>query len=170
MVHIHFICKHVRAFVRILIATSCIVYLLSWFKIQRPDVSIRGSLNIHRWDSLCGFTVDDLRSHEFFPNRPNWKSFVYGLESTVSSTNIGQRIFGYIQAPTSGHYQFSISSDDFSELWLSSNENPNNASLICHIGGRDEEKGTFVFGWTGPSEFNKYESQMSRRIHLKEGK
>lgn len=88
----------------------------------------------------------------------------------MNNTSFGQTIFWYIHAPLSGYRQFSISSDDFSELWLRSGEGPQNASLICYLGGRDKRKGTFVLGWTKPGEFKKYESPTSRRIHLEEGR
>jgi hypothetical protein len=73
--------------------------------------------------------------------------------------NYGQRIRGYICAPATGQYQFAIASDDNSELWLSTDDNPANKKKIAS-----------VTGWTNPREWNKYPSQFSATINLEEGK
>ena len=190
MVHFHFIRKQLKVF----FSLALVIYVLSVARRQyveepkgtsqyrrrnRTDADegqvtrhevLWGTLNVHRWNSLCGYTVDNLRDCQSFPKVPNFRSSVNILEFSSNSKNFGQRIFGYIHPPKSGLYQFSISSDDFSELWLSSDENPNNASLVSYIGGRDKQKGTFELGWTRRTEFNKYESQTSRDIELCEGK
>lgn len=74
-------------------------------------------------------------------------------------TNYGTRIRGYICPPATGNYSFWISSNDHSELWLSTDENPNNKIKIA-----------FVTGATSIRQWEKYSSQKSAAISLTEGK
>ena len=129
---------------------------------------LRGSLNVHRWYSICGNTIDNLRRHVLFPKHPKLRTSITLLRIRTKLQNFGQRIFGYLHPPLSGTYQFSISSDDFSEVWLSSDETPNNTNLICQVGGL--HRGGFIMGFTRPGEFDKYESQTSQYIYLDGGK
>ncbi|MHC4312026.1 MAG: PA14 domain-containing protein, partial [Planctomycetota bacterium] len=43
----------------------------------------------------------------------------------------GTRMHGFLYPPVSGDYTFWISSDDASELWLSTDDNPANKALIA---------------------------------------
>jgi hypothetical protein len=72
--------------------------------------------------------------------------------------NYGQRIRGYICAPISGQYTFYIASDDNSELWLSTSDNPASKVRIAS-----------VVGWTGKREWTKFASQKSVSITLLAG-
>lgn len=69
--------------------------------------------------------------------------------------NYGARIRGYVQAPVNGSYTFWISSNDNSELWLSTDETPANKRKIAS-----------VTGYTNPRQWTKYPSQKSVQINL----
>lgn len=65
-----------------------------------------------------------------------------------------------------GKYTFAISSDDSSELWLSSDENPSKVKLIAWVGNRTLLSGTFK---TKIAQFTKYKTQLSRPVFLHKG-
>ena len=74
-------------------------------------------------------------------------------------TNYGSRIRGYICPPVTGDYTFYISSNDYSELWISTDDDPSNKFLIAYVAGA-----------TDPRQWDRYSSQRSGSIPLKEGK
>src|SRR5207302_3593513 len=80
-----------------------------------------------------------------------------------TGTNIadhyGQRLRAFVVPPVSGAYTFWISSDDSSELLLSSDENSNNVSRIA-----------WVNVWTDPHVWNKETNQQSLPIALEGGR
>lgn len=66
----------------------------------------------------------------------------------------------------SGYYVFAISSDDSSELWLSTDDNPTHSRLIAWVGNLTD------IGWedaTGDGQFTKFHSQISKKIFLRRG-
>jgi hypothetical protein len=77
---------------------------------------------------------------------------------TNVDTNYGARIRGYICPPATGSYIFWIASNDNSELWLSTDDNPENRRRIA-----------YVTGATNPREWTKYSSQRSAAITLTQG-
>lgn len=131
------------------------------------NTELNGKLNVHRWYSICGNTVDNLRRHILFPKHPRLRTTTSLLRMRTTLRDFGQRIFGYIHPPFSGSYQFAVSSDDFSEVWLSEDKTPNNTNLICQVGGL--YKGVYIVGSTGPGQFDKYVSQISQYIYLEGG-
>jgi PKD repeat protein len=65
------------------------------------------------------------------------------------------RIQGYLCAPMTGEYTFWIAADNHGELWLSSDEDPNNKTRIAYSND-----------WNNYQEWDKYESQQSSPIYL----
>jgi regulation of enolase protein 1 (concanavalin A-like superfamily) len=88
--------------------------------------------------------------------------------SFVGPTNIGDsyatRVHGYLYPPADGSYTFWISSDNESELFLSTDDNPANIVMIATVMGTGTE------GWTNPLEWSKYAAQKSVVITLEAGK
>jgi RHS repeat-associated protein len=76
----------------------------------------------------------------------------------INVDNYGQRVRGYVTAPVDGYYTFWISSDDTSELWLSTSEDPSQKQLIA-----SEPV------WTNPRTWNWHASQQSKPIWLISG-
>ena len=82
------------------------------------------------------------------------------FESPINvGDNYGSRIQGYICVPATGDYTFWIASDDYSELWLSSDENPANKIKIASVTGATRSR-----------EWTKYASQQSVAISLQGGR
>ena len=72
--------------------------------------------------------------------------------------NYGQRIRGFICPPVTGNYTFWIASDDNSELWLSTDDNPANRQKIASVSG-----------YTSSRQWTKYTSQKSDLKNLTAG-
>lgn len=77
---------------------------------------------------------------------------------TNYADNYGQRLRGYFIAPVTGTYRFVIASDDSSELWLSTSDNPANKARIASVSG-----------YTGVREWAKYSTQLSAQVSLVAG-
>jgi hypothetical protein len=85
------------------------------------------------------------------------------LTSFEAPSNVGEqyasRIRGYLCAPETGNYTFWIASDDYGDLYLSSDEDPANKQLIAYLKG-----------FSNPRQWNKHYSQKSALIYLEKGK
>ena len=85
-----------------------------------------GQACIYYFDNINGAAVSDLTSNSNFPNNPT---------STVSITsgafeskhrnleNYGVLMEGFVVAPHTGSYTFSVDSDDASEVWAAKSPN-----------------------------------------------
>ncbi|MBA3665678.1 MAG: PQQ-dependent sugar dehydrogenase [Bacteroidetes bacterium] len=72
--------------------------------------------------------------------------------------NYASRIRGYICPPASGNYTFWIASDNNSELWLSTNDQPSGKIKIAYVNG-----------YTMSHEYTKYATQQSAPVNLVAG-
>lgn len=85
------------------------------------------------------------------------------LTSFEAPSNVADRyasrVRGYIYPTETGHYTFWIAADDYGDLYLSTDENPANKTLIAYIKG-----------YAAPRQWNKHYSQKSALIHLEKGK
>ena len=126
----------------------------------------KGQVIVSVWRDLCGGDVKVLRNSPFYPSYPSEKKFIREFSEFQIEGNeaeYGQTIAGFLNPTRSGSYHFAIASDDSSELWLSPGENPDEKQLIASV---------FVegaTGWTRKNEINKYSSQISRDIKLRDG-
>jgi len=91
---------------------------------------------------------------------PTSISYLTSFEGpTGVGENYASRIRGYLCAPETGNYTFWIASDDYGDLYLSSDDNPANKQLIA-----------WIKGWSNPRQWNKHYSQKSALIYLEKGK
>lgn len=65
---------------------------------------------------------------------------------------------GWLIPPVTGNYTFWIASDDSSELWLSTDDNPANVELVC-----------YDFNFVASREWDTYREQESSTIRLVAG-
>jgi hypothetical protein len=108
------------------------------------------------WTGINGNDVVNLTNSANFPNSPNATTYQSFFETPTNfADNYGQRLSGYLRAPESGSYIFWVSSDDDSELWLSTTTSPSNKVKIASVDGA-----------TNPREWGKYASQRSANITL----
>ena len=124
------------------------------------DCPANGTLLLERYDNISGSAVSNLVADPDYPNNPDATSTLTSLfeAPTNIEDNYGQRISGYLCAPTTGNYIFWIASDDGSELWLSTDDNPSNKALIASVSS-----------WTNSRQWNKFSSQQSSSIALVAG-
>jgi uncharacterized repeat protein (TIGR01451 family) len=112
------------------------------------------------WTGITGVNVTNLTSNANYPNNPT--SFDYRTNFTAPvdwADNMGQRMRGWVYPPVSGEYTFWISGDDESQLFLSTDETPANATMIANVPT-----------WTGSLQWNTFTSQKSVKITLEAGK
>jgi hypothetical protein len=112
------------------------------------------------YTGIPGWAVSDLTNHPDFPDNPAFTGIVHDLFEAPMNVDdhYGQRIHGWIKAPATGQYTFWVSSDDHSELFLSSAVSPDDVVLIAHVPG-----------WNTPREWDKYPEQQSAPVGLVEG-
>ncbi|MBW1802299.1 MAG: hypothetical protein JRJ85_16415, partial [Deltaproteobacteria bacterium] len=91
-----------------------------------------GTILREYWTGITGQSVSDLTDNSNYPDYPSGSSEPTLFEAPVNwSDNYGTSMRGFLYPPVSDDYTFWISSDDASELWLSTDDNPNNKALIA---------------------------------------
>ncbi len=119
-----------------------------------------GAITRQVWNDISGNAVTDLTNNADYPDNPDLTEIITSFEGPTNwAENYGSRLYGFLIPPATGSYTFWIASDDYSELWLSTDENPDNRVKIA-----------YAYGATGSQEWNKYASQESNSITLTAGK
>jgi len=115
-----------------------------------------GQILFEYWYDIGGTAVADLTGIAAYPDSPDDSELRDKFEGPVDTAdNYGSRARGFLYPPADGDYTFWISGDDFEELYLSTDADPANATLIAEVPG-----------WTNHLEWGKYPEQQSAPITL----
>jgi hypothetical protein len=112
------------------------------------------------YENIGGNNVSDLLNAPSFPDHPTSTNIVTDFfEAPINVLeSYGQRMRGYILAPTTGNYTFWIASDDGGALYLSTDDEPTNKRQIASVSS-----------WTASREWTKFPEQQSAPIPLQQG-
>jgi autotransporter-associated beta strand protein len=85
------------------------------------------------WHGLPGASIATMTSNSSYPNRPASREFLASFECLAQSweDSFGTRVTGFIRAPISGSYTFAVSGDEMVQLYLSTDTNPANRTLVA---------------------------------------
>jgi len=118
-----------------------------------------GSVLRQYWTGISGSSLSDLTGNVRYPGNATGYDFRTSYEAPANwGDNYGQRMRAYVCAPWTGEYTFYIASDDSSELYLSSSQNPAGAARIAYVNG-----------WTDYRQWDKYTTQRSQPVTLQAG-
>ncbi|MEL6356857.1 MAG: PA14 domain-containing protein, partial [Bacteroidota bacterium] len=107
-----------------------------------------GGLFVQRYDGISGTNINDLTSDADYPSNPDSEILISSFLYDGDANNYGSRATGYIVPRETGTYTIYVASDDNSELYLSSDCDPVNLSLIANVPG-----------YTSIAQLNKYPEQ-----------
>jgi hypothetical protein len=114
-----------------------------------------GSISREVWTDISGNNVSEIPAG----TAPSITDTLPSFEAPSNwADNYGTRMRGYITAPVTGSYTFWIASDDNSELWLSTNDNPANKVKLG-----------WVLSYKDSRQWNKFSTQKSPPITLTQG-
>jgi parallel beta-helix repeat protein len=114
-----------------------------------------GSILREVWNNNYGNDVAQITVN----NTPSSSTQLSAMEIPLNSgENYGERLRGYVTAPTTGSYTFWIAADDSGELWLSTDDQASNKVKIA-----------YTLSWNNSREWTKFAAQKSKAITLKAG-
>jgi hypothetical protein len=86
------------------------------------------------FSEISGGSVDDLTNSPNFPNKPDSEVILSSFDGGAGhGSEYGSTIRGYLIAPATGNYTFWISANDSARLFISTDDNPQNATLRAGI-------------------------------------
>jgi len=118
-----------------------------------------GTVVHDRWENISGGSIDNLTNDPRYPDLPDATEQLTEFSwDGPDIDNYGGRIHGWLHVPLTGDYTFWLTSDNDSELWLSTNDDPENVELVASLSG-----------WAGANEWTKFPSQKSDPVSLTAG-
>jgi hypothetical protein len=125
---------------KVVIGLAAVGFLLAFAGSAGAQLG-QGSVLIEEWYTLntghqVTDNVDTLHAFINAGNAPNKSYWATKLDRPDGGEDYwGARMRGYIIPPETGDYTFWTASDDDSEVWLSTDDNPANAKMICNVEG-----------------------------------
>jgi len=115
--------------------------------------------------SLSGLSVDNIKIAINSGVRPSMTERLGGLLETKSPRELGadrgSRMMGWLVPPITGEYVFWIAAKNLSELWLSTDDNPENMIMLCS----PKFPAPRPRGWVYPSQKSKPITLMADRAY-----
>ncbi len=91
-----------------------------------------GTIVMEMWDSIAGSTLDALQSDIRYPGSPSSTELLTEFSTAESiGDNYGAKIYGWLYVPISGDYTFFFTSADEGQLWLSTDDSPENVQMLA---------------------------------------
>jgi len=139
----------------------CLAALILHLVLIQLTSAQTGQILFERWQNSPFGNLSDLNAVRAFigakPADVSQPLTSFTTDEGVSDQYIG-RISGWVVAPSTGNYTFWVASDDSSRVWLSSDQTPDNARLICSVDG-----------WTHYHSWDQNPSQKSSPVSLSAG-
>lgn len=131
-----------------------LLLLLSSYSNGQNCIGEPGEIHWNIWNNLPDGNIEELKTHEFFPNKPD-QIIILNQTKTLNNYNddFGGMIRGFIKYPTTEQITFNVTGDHFVKLYLSTNTSSDNLSMIAYSPGR-----------TSSEEHDKYPEQTSNPI------
>jgi len=96
----------------------------------------QGNVLFEYWENIGGTLVSDLTNNANYPDNPAGMEWRNEFMSRVDwKDNAGTRARAYLIPPETGEYTFWVAGDDECQLWLSTDTDPANASMIAQVTG-----------------------------------
>ncbi|QQL45499.1 cadherin domain-containing protein [Sulfuriroseicoccus oceanibius] len=104
--------------------------------ISDAGVLTSGGLWRDQFDSIGGGSIATLTGNSNYPRFPSSGGVIANAESESGiGDSYGARWSGWVRPDVTGAYYFYITSDDASELWLSTDDQPANKVQVASVGG-----------------------------------
>jgi uncharacterized protein (DUF1800 family) len=119
-----------------------------------------GTILAEVFKGITGSWVTDLTKNAKYPNSPD-ERFQLRTSEIVSNTgdNYGMLLRGYVHPPVTGVYRFNLASDEWSEVYLSTDRTPEKKELLCFV-----PAATDYYEWRKSPDY-----QLSRPVSLTKG-
>ena len=140
------------------VTTSAVAKLV----ITNVGALVTGGLWRDVYSGISGSTVATLTNAAAFPRLPDAGGVITNAESPANyAEDFGERWTGWLKPETSGVYRFLLTSDDASELWLSTDQYPANKVRLCSVAGY-----TSARDWTASAKSGYTNLDAGRRYYI----
>ncbi|MHC4143895.1 MAG: PA14 domain-containing protein [Planctomycetota bacterium] len=118
-----------------------------------------GNILFEYWFDFAGNRISNLTDDPRYPDNPDQSELREKFDGQIDwRDHYGVRARGFLYPPADGDYSFWVSGDDYCELWLSTNDDPDKVTIIAEVPG-----------WATYLEWSKYPQQKSKPITLAAG-
>ena len=127
------------------------------FPVEQADcIGERSTVTALYYDTIGSSNINNLYAAAKFPLKPDRSDILDRFSIPVDqAASYGTMLKGYLNVPVEGWYQFNVTSDDYSEVYMKNHQGTDSLYMIAHL-----------YGWSEVSDHYKYPSQTSDSIYL----